>query len=61
MPLISYISIPVVKNDGSVEYVRIQLDKNYTNPDHVNDMMKQASLLNLATGATRGPRGFERD
>jgi hypothetical protein len=61
MPLISYISIPVVKNDGSVEYVRIQLDKNYNNPDNVNDMMNHVSFLSLATGATRGPRGFERD
>jgi hypothetical protein len=61
MPLISYISIPVVKNDGSIEYVRIQLDKN-NNPDHVQDVMNQVSLLSLATGATSaGPGRFERD
>ena len=62
MPLISYISIPVVKDDGSVEYVRIQLDK--TEADDVNDMINQVSLLSLATGAASagsGPRSFDRD
>lgn len=58
MPLISYISIPVVKNDGSVEYVRIQLDKNYASLDDVKDMMNQMSLTATATG---GPGRFERD
>jgi hypothetical protein len=60
MPLISYISIPIVKDDGSVEYMRIQLEKN--SPGQVKDMMNQMSLLSLATGATSASsRGFERN
>ena len=60
MPLISYISIPIVKNDGSVEYVRIQLDKNYASSDAVNDVMNKMSLT-TTTSAGRSTRGFERD
>ena len=58
MPLISYISIPIVKDDGSVQYVRIQLDKNYAIADDVNNMINQVSL---ATTSARDTGRFERD